>query len=128
MKKYIFGGDLTFKVDAYRKALSDFDYDIDQDNAFQNFNNKLLIYDIKANQWNIENIGLRKRAYHNVNYDKNNQEIYILGGKNLSRNRNFEYLDNKIEILDPITKKIKIDKTNPHQAINFESFIGLKNS
>ena len=141
-KIYVFGGDLTFKVDVYRKALNDFDYDIDQDNAFQyfnnnillssqptfqDFNNELLIYDIKTNQWNNEDIGLRKRAYHNVNYNKNNQEIYILGGKSLSKNRNFEYLDNKIEIVDLVTKSIKIDKTNPHQAINFESFIYKNN-
>ena len=141
-KIYVFGGDLTFKVDAYRNALSNFDYDIDQDNAFQyfsnniffssqptfqDFNNELLIYEIKTNQWSSEDIGLRKRAYHNINYDKENNEIYILGGKRLSKNRRSEFLDDKIEILDLGSKSIKIDKTNPHQAVNFESFIYKNN-
>ncbi|MEN8125575.1 MAG: carboxypeptidase-like regulatory domain-containing protein [Bacteroidota bacterium] len=142
-KIYVIGGDLTSWVDSYKKALNDFDYNELQINSsledfsrnvflssqpsFQDFNNELLIYDINANQWNIEDIGLRKRAYHNINYDKENNEIYILGGIRLSKNRSFEYLDDKIEILDPVTKSIKIDKTNPHQAVNFESFFYKNN-
>ncbi len=45
----------------------------------------------------------------------------------MSTNRTFEYLDDKIEILDPTIKSIKIDKTNSHQAINFGSFIYKNN-
>ncbi len=95
--------------------------------TFQDFSDELFIYDISTNEWNNEDIGLRKRAYHNINYDKENNEIYILGGKRLSTNRTFEYLDDKIEILDPTIKSIKIDKTNSHQAINFGSFIYKNN-
>lgn len=142
-KIYIFGGDLTFNVNTYRKALSEFDYSqgppgasmkyffdnifLSHQPSFQDFNNELFIYDINTNQWNNEDIGLRKRAYHNINYDKDNNKIYILGGKRLSKNKSFEYLDDKIEVLDPASKSIEIDKTNPHQAINFESFIYKNN-
>ncbi len=139
-KIYIFGGDLTYKVDAYRKALDEFDYH--QNNSlqaffhnvflssqpmFQDFNNELFIYDINADQWNKEDIGLSKRAYHNINYDKDNNKIYILGGKRLSKSKRFEYLEENIEVFDLNTKSIKIDKTNPHQAVNFESFIYKNN-
>ncbi len=142
-KIFIFGGDLTFNVNTYRKALSEFDYSQGPPGAsmkyffdniffssqptFQDFSDELFIYDISTNEWNNEDIGLRKRAYHNINYDKENNEIYILGGKRLSTNRTFEYLDDKIEILDPTIKSIKIDKTNSHQAINFGSFIYKNN-
>ncbi len=142
-KIYIFGGDLTFNVDAYKKALNDYDYNqadpslsmqyyfhnvfLSHQPSFQDFNNELFIYDIKTNQWGSEDIGLRKRAYHNINYDKDNNKIYILGGKRLSKNKSFEYLDDKIEVLDPVSNSIEIDKTNPHQAINFESFIYKNN-
>lgn len=141
-KIYIFGGDLTFNVNSYKKALNDFDYDQNQDKSFQaffdnvfllnqptfqDFNNELFIYDIKADQWNKEDIGLSKRAYHNINYDKDNNKIYILGGKRLSKGKRFEYLEENIEVLDLNTKSVKIDKTNPHQAVNFESFIYKNN-
>jgi len=142
-KIYVFGGDLTLNVDVYRKALNDFDYYqadpsssmqdffrnvfFSRQPTFQDFNNELLIYDIQTNQWTSEDIGLRKRAYHNINYDKENNEVYILGGKRLSKNRESEYLDDTIEVLDRISKSIKIDKTNPHQAVNFESFIYKNN-
>ena len=137
-KIYIFGGDLTYNVNSFKKALNDFDYDLNQNNSFQyfldniflsraptfqDFNNELFIYDIKADQWNKEDIGLSKRAYHNINYDKDNNKIYILGGKRLSRSKRFEYLEENIEVFDLNTKSIEIDKTNPHQAVNFESFI-----
>ena len=142
-KIYVFGGDLTFNVNSYKKALSEFDYSQGPPNlsmqyffdnvflssqpSFQDFNKELFIYDINTNQWSSEDIGLRKRAYHNINYDKDNNKIYILGGKRLSKNRRFEYLDDKIEVLDPVSKSIEIDKTNPHQAVNFESFIYKNN-
>ncbi len=141
-KIYIFGGDLTYNVNSFKKALNDFDYDLDQNTSFQyfldniflssqptfqDFNNELFIYDMKADQWNKQDIGLSKRAYHNINYDKDNNKIYILGGKRLSRSKRFEYLEENIEVFDLNSKSIKIDKTNPHQAVNFESFIYKNN-
>ncbi|NOY47331.1 MAG: galactose oxidase, partial [Chlorobi bacterium] len=57
----------------------------------------------------------------NLNYYNN--KIYIIGGIRLSTNREFYYLDDKIEVFDLKTQTIIIDNTNPHQATNFASFI-----
>ncbi|HQK41163.1 MAG TPA: galactose oxidase, partial [Flavobacterium alvei] len=51
-----------------------------------------------------------------------NNKIYVLGGKRVSTNGVFEYLDNKIEVFDPENQSIIIDNTNPHQAADFASF------
>ncbi|MDB2463068.1 galactose oxidase, partial [Algibacter sp.] len=88
--------------------------------TWENYSDKLQIYDIAKNSWAISNLEFRKRAYHQTVYI--NDELYVLGGKSLSRNGKYEYLENRIEVLDLQKGKIIIDETNPHQAINFSSF------
>jgi len=129
-KIYVLGGDITFEVDGLKKAanehpnLSLFDHLqlAKQYWNYESYTGKLSIYDIKQNKWLVnDKQKFGKRAYHNLNYHKN--KIYVIGGKRLARNRNFEFLDNKIEILNLKTKTIAVDNTNPHQAINFASFV-----
>lgn len=129
-KIYVLGGDITFEVDGLKKAanehpnLSIFEHlQLAKDYwNYESYTGELSIYDIKQNKWLVNNKQkFRKRAYHNLNYHKN--KIYVIGGKRLARNRSFEFLDNKIEILNLKAKTIAVDNTNPHQAINFASFV-----
>ena len=70
---------------------------------------------------------LRKRAYHNIHYYDNS--IYIIGGKEIKvTNRvdgtisTWEYIQDKIEVINLNDHTIQVDNTNPHQAANFASF------
>lgn len=92
-------------------------------NSYEGYNSYLQIYNIDRSNWDWKKTELPKRAYHDMIYDKNNNEIYILGGKRLSMHRKFEYLTNEIEVFDLKNDTVLTDKTNPHQAVNFASFI-----
>lgn len=85
------------------------------------YNGDLLIYDPKTNSWTKSAGKFKKRAYHNINFYDNT--LYVLGGKRLSTNKNIEYLDNEIEVFDVNKNTIAIDKTNPHKAADFASFV-----
>lgn len=78
-------------------------------------------YDIANDQWTKLKLEFLPRAYHSAFYY--NDKIYILSGKRLSQNKKLEYLDGTIEIYDTKRNKIIVDKTNPHPAINFASFM-----
>ncbi|WP_271782531.1 carboxypeptidase-like regulatory domain-containing protein [Aquimarina algiphila] len=134
-KIYIIGGDASSEADVALKTLNDHpelnmpgatfkDFleqtRISTNSLWKNYNGKLSIYDITLDTWKESSLKFRKRAYHNLNY--HNGKIYVLGGKYLSDNRKYEYLDNKIEVFDIKKNTISIDDTNPHQAIDFMSF------
>lgn len=85
------------------------------------YNGNLLIYDPKTDSWAKLAEKFKKRAYHNINFYDNT--LYILGGKRLSTNKKIEYLDNEIEVFDINKNTIAIDKTNPHKAADFASFV-----
>ena len=89
--------------------------------SFKKYNEKLLIYNLASNTWINTNITLENRAYHQMNNYKD--DLYILGGKKLSSFKATEYLNDKIEVINTKTSKISIDKTNPHKAVNFASFM-----
>lgn len=89
--------------------------------SWQSYTDKLQEYDIPSDKWTTSNLRFSKRAYHSINYY--NGKIYVLGGKRLSRSRKLEYLDEKIEVYDISHNSIFTDKTNPHQAANFASFV-----
>lgn len=89
--------------------------------SWLNYSDKLHIYDIQTDKWITSGLKFDKRAYHDIQYYNN--KIYILGGKRLSKNRKLEYLDENIEVYDIRHETIFVDKTNPHQAANFASFI-----
>ena len=127
-KIYVIGGDASFKTDAWKKVqyekpdptLADFIKELSFQFSVQSYKGSLLIYDIKTNQWEISKLKFRKRAFHNLN--EYNDKIYVLGGKRISVNGVFEYLDDKIEVFDINKQTIGIDNTNPHQAAGFASF------
>jgi hypothetical protein len=125
---YILSGDISYLVDAYQKAIQDYPYlnfyelqmRVMENQTMMSYSDKIMIYDIKTDSWKTENDKLIKRASHTVNHIGG--KAYITGGKRLSDNRYFEMLVNKIEVYDLNTKKIEIDKTNPHQSVNSASF------
>ncbi|MBL4938764.1 MAG: carboxypeptidase-like regulatory domain-containing protein [Lutibacter sp.] len=130
-KIYVIGGDASASEDVFRKTLeyypdiTDFDEFLDKALRYTSFsmrryNNNLQLYDIKKDNWTNSKLKFEKRAYHTLNLYNN--KIYVLGGKRLSRGKKYEYLEDKIEVFDLDTKNIVIDKTNPHQAVDFASF------
>lgn len=131
-KIYVIGGDASYIEDTAKKVVHDYGHlglgEVRKILRFNRFNptweiykGNLQIYDIKTDTWTTSELKFRKRAYNNLNYYNN--KIYVLGGTRLSRNKKFEYLDDKIEVFDLKTQSIIIDGTNPHQATNFASFI-----
>jgi hypothetical protein len=127
-KIYVIGGDGSFSTDAWKKVqyekpgfeIEDYFKELKFQFSGQYYKGNLLVYDIKTNLWETSEIKFRKRAYHNLNIYNNT--IYVLGGKKISVNGKFEYLDDKIEVFDTNKATIAIDNTNPHQAANFASF------
>ncbi|MDA3907407.1 MAG: carboxypeptidase-like regulatory domain-containing protein [Bacteroidales bacterium] len=135
-KIYIIGGDASYIEDSGKKLLDELSYGQDYSfgyfisktkltSTWEHYSGKLQIFDIENKSWVYPEIEFRKRAYHNIRYCNN--KLYVLGGKSISLNGKFEYLENKIEIFDLKTQTIEVDETNPHQAINFQSFV-YKNS
>ena len=131
-KIYVIGGDASNLVDAPKKVLNDLTHKTDasisdilsgliENPSWENYKGDLQIYDITTDTWMKSDLKFRKRAYNTLNYHKNS--IYIMGGKRLSVNRKHEYLDDKVEIFNLKNNTITIDDTNPHQAVNFESFV-----
>ncbi len=134
-KIYVFGGEETYQLDEFSQAIIDYtnpevnnDFDIVEAlsrlkdfSEKRNFNSKIKVYDLEKDLWEAEEPTTVKRSNHNVVY--NNNKVYILGGKRMSPNKNFEYLEPQIEVFDVNKKTIEIDNTNPHQAVDFESFI-----
>jgi hypothetical protein len=127
-KIYVIGGDTSFSTDAWKKVqyekvnptMDDYLKELSFQFSGQAYKENLLVYDIKANLWETSKLKFRKRAYHNLN--ECNGKIYVLGGKRVSVNGVFEYLDDKIEVFDIKNQNIAIDNTNPHQASGFASF------
>ncbi|MDX5586374.1 MAG: carboxypeptidase-like regulatory domain-containing protein [Aureibaculum sp.] len=136
-KIYVIGGDATIEVDAFRKVISDDPeqsmYEVIRKSRAlamwegQYYNDDLYVYDIKLDKWEKRDLKFRKRAHHNINISNEDNKAYILGGKRYSKNGRFIYLDDKIEIFDLKNNTIEIDKTNPHRAVDFESFMYNKN-
>ena len=127
-KIYVIGGDASSKTDAWKKVqyekvdptMEDYLKELSFQFSSQSYNDNLLIYDIKTDQWETSKLKFRKRAYHNLN--EYNDKIYVLGGKRVSINGVFEYLDDKIEVFDINKQTLAIDNTNPHQASGSASF------
>ena len=129
---YVVSGNSSYTEDSGKKALqtmnqyanptfADFMKEFQLFNFnYEAYNNTLQIYDIQNNTWSISDTKFRKRAFNNVNSHRNT--LYSLGGKRLSPSKKYEYLDDKIEVFDLDSNEIKIDDTNPHQAIYFASF------
>lgn len=81
----------------------------------------IYVYDIATDVWKKHTDGLVPRAGHSAHFYKN--KIFILGGKRFSTNRKLEYTDATMEIYDLNKDTLYIDPVNPHQAVDFTSFI-----
>ena len=121
----VIGGDASFGEDQTLKALDEYGDDVlshlKPSFSWQEFSGNLYIYDIQTNSWTTSSLKFDKRAYHGMQYFKG--KIYVFGGKVLSGDGRSEYLDDKIEVYDIKHNSILVDHTNPHQAINFASFV-----
>ena len=134
-KIYISGGDFSVENDALLKTFQlnagfmnlepSLQEVLDQSRfvagEMKGYRGLLRVYDIKNEEWKDISTELRKRAYHTLH--AYNNKLYIIGGKRLSDNAKYEYLDSKIEIVDLTDNSIIIDNTNPHQAVNPGSFL-----
>lgn len=129
-KIYVFGGNSSYGINNFRKVAEnnpDLDFKdflkkagLNPNYSLSVFNGDMQVYDIKTDTWRKDTLKLRKRANHSV--VANNNKIYVLGGTRVSKNGKFEYLEDKIEVLDINNNSVKVDYTNPHQAVNFSSF------
>ncbi|MCB2197490.1 MAG: carboxypeptidase-like regulatory domain-containing protein [Bacteroidetes bacterium] len=131
-KIYVIGGDLSVEKDLAKETLFESGYggstslieSLERKSSefnWHEYSENLWKYDLESNIWERSNLEFRKRAYHNIHLYNN--KIYVLGGKRLSKNQVYEYLDDKIEVYDIMSDTILIDHTNPHQAVNFASCI-----
>lgn len=123
-KIYITGGDASYKLNTWEKVkrerpdftVLDYLKEVSLQSNSETYKSNLQIYDIKTDSWQYLKLNLKKRAYHNLNFYNNT--LYVLGGKKISANAVFQYLENEIEVFDLNNQTIKIDKTYPHQASN----------
>ena len=129
---YVVGGDVSYMEETEKRLLdelsntagsnfSDFIRKSRSNFSWENYSGKLQLYNIAKNTWTTASKKFRKRAYHTINY--HNNKLYVLGGKRFSKNKRVEYLEDKIETYDLQSNKITIDHTNPHQAVNSQSFM-----
>lgn len=117
-KIYVIGGDQSFFDDNVEKTGKSDNILYD---AYDGYSNILQIYDIINDVWVSPKLDFRRRAYHKVVSCDNN--LYILGGLRLARNRITEFLDDKLEVFNLKKSEIAVDNTNPHQAVNFAAFV-----
>lgn len=127
-KIYVIGGDASIEMDAWEKVrverpdftMKDYLNELSRNPTFLHYKGDFSVYDIKTDSWETLDLKFKKRAYHNVHFYNNS--LYVLGGKRISVNGKFEYLQDQIEVLDMDKQVIKTDNTNPHQAADFASF------
>jgi hypothetical protein len=130
-KLYTFGGDASDIVYSNRKGLSEV---LDSNGGdilkflmkpkplnFYKYRNNVFLYDFKKNAWEESAFKPKPRAYHKAVAHKNN--VYLLGGKRLTRTKMKEILMPQIEVLNIKENSILIDEMNPHQGVNFESLV-----
>lgn len=81
----------------------------------------MYVYDIATDVWEKYADGFAPRAGHAAHFYKD--KIFIIGGKRFSTNRKLEYTDATMEVYDLKKDTLYIDPVNPHQAVDFTSFI-----
>jgi hypothetical protein len=122
-KIWVMGGDESIGSGLGLKSMQERSGNLVMKSSFvwENYSDRQYVYDIPTDKWVESSLKFSKRAYHNIHYF--NGKIYVLGGKTLSDNRKFEYLDDKIEVFNIEHNSILVDNTNPHQAVNFASVV-----
>ena len=130
-KLYTFGGDGSDIIYSNQKELSDVLESTEESILkfiakskpinFYKYRDLVFLYDFKKNTWETSASKPKARAYHKAVAYKNN--MYLLGGKRLTRTRMKEILMPQIEILNMNDDSIVIDEMNPHQGVHFESLV-----
>jgi len=131
-KIYVIGGNASKETNAAKKTLDEMGNNpeakvediikgLQKYSSWDVYKGDLKIYDILNDTWLKSDLKFRKRTNSTISYSNN--RLYVLGGKRQSVNGKYDYLDDKIEIYDLQDKTITVDDTNPHQAVNFESFV-----
>lgn len=127
-KIYVIGGNGSNEADSWKKVaaekpdptLKDFQNELSKNSTFLFYKGDFCTYDISNDNWEITPVKFIKRAHHNIHLYNNS--VYVLGGKRISANGKFEYLQDQIEVLSLAGQTITVDNTNPHQAADFASF------
>lgn len=130
-KIYVVGGNASYQIDGAKRAVEKYaDTDLTLIEILQKstgsyfvdiFKDDFITYDIPTDTWSKNELKFDKRASHNTNLL--NKNLYVLGGTTMSINKKKELLNSTIEIINLETNTKIVDKTNPHQAVNFVSFI-----
>jgi len=128
---FVFGGDTSKLLDENKRGISEL---IIGDEAeimrlltkpklsnFHSFIGDLQLYNFSSKTWQITKNKFRKKAYQNAVIYKNN--IYLIGGKRLSRTKSRELLEDKVEVFNVNSNNVILDGTNPHQAVNAEAIL-----
>lgn len=89
--------------------------------AWEYHSSNMYVYDIAHDSWTTDERKFTPRAYHMAHLYRD--KIFVIGGKRYSTNRKLEYTDATMEVYDLAKDTLYIDPVNPHQAINFTSFI-----
>lgn len=89
--------------------------------AWEYHSTEMYVYDIAADAWKKCAEGFAPRAGHAAHFYKD--KIFVLGGKRFSTNRKLEYTDATMEVYDLAQDTLYIDPVNPHQTVDFTSFI-----
>ena len=130
-KIYVFGGDTSSEYDKNKEGLSQIQYSSESEIlqflqkpkpiSFYNFLGGIQSYDISNKKWRIEKEKVINRAYHNAVFYKDT--ALLIGGKMLSKKKSRELLSPQIEFVSLKDLSIKVDETNPHQAVDFGSVV-----
>lgn len=130
-KLYTFGGDGSDIIYSNRKGFSEMLHSNEggiikflaknKPSNFYKYRSNVFLFDFKNNTWEESSFNPKARAYHKAVTHKNN--VYLLGGKRLTRTKMKEILMPQIEVLNMQNESILIDEMNPHQGVNFESIV-----
>ncbi|GHA24084.1 hypothetical protein GCM10007103_01620 [Salinimicrobium marinum] len=128
-KIYVAGGNQSYVENGMRRemetnlaaTLQDILDASSQNFSWEKYNGSLQVYDIKSDTWSMPQLELIERANHNLNYY--DDKIIISGGTTVSLNGKYEYLADKIEIIDLKKDSVLVDKANPHRALGGATFI-----
>jgi len=130
-KLYTFGGDGSNFQYSNRKGFSEMLHSNEdgvikflaknKPSNFYKYRSSVFLYDFKKKIWEESSFNPKARAYHKAVAHKKN--VYLLGGKRLTRTKMKEILMPQIEVLNMQNDSILIDEMNPHQGVNFESIV-----
>ena len=129
-KLYIAGGSISKEEDEALRLMEEYaSVGFDEflkalkrhpDIEWPEFNSQIFSYDLNTKIWETNSAETIGRT--NLNAEVVDGKIYLIGGQSLSTNHLKELLPNQIEVFNPATGELRVDETNPHQAVHFASF------